>query len=82
MSNFVSAAIFEHSSVSDLHKQIHMHMHPTNSVMFPLNHSKDTHLARNREHFKVNKCHTEKYKKSTIPNLQVKLNSHMESIKK
>ena len=56
--------------------------HPTNSEMFPLNPSKDTHLVRNREHFKVNKCHTEKYKKSTIPNLQVKLNSHMESIKK
>ena len=55
--------------------------HPTNSELFPLNPSKDTHLVRNREHFKVTFCHTEKYKKSTIPTLQCKLNSHMESSK-
>ena len=57
-------------------------IHPTNNEIFPLNPSQDTHFVRNREYFKVNKCHTEKYKKSTIPTLQGKLNSHMESLKK
>ena len=69
----------EHRSIKFAIKCI---THPTNSEMFPLNPSKDRHLVRNREHFKINKCHTEKYKKSTIPNLQVELNSHMECMTK
>ena len=44
--------------------------------MFPLNPSEDTHEVRNREKYKVNKSHTEAYKKSTIPTLQRKLNEH------
>ena len=31
----------------------------TNKHMFPINPSIDTHIVRNREHFKVNKTHTE-----------------------
>ena len=54
--------------------------HPENSGMFPVNASQDTHLIRNREAFEVNKCYSDSYKKSAIPNLQRRLNSHMEKI--
>ena len=50
--------------------------HNFNQTMFPLNPSEDTHEVRNREKYKVNKSHTEAYKKSTIPTLQRKLNEH------
>lgn len=50
--------------------------HNINQTMFPLNPSEDTHEVRNREKYKVNKSHTEAYKKSTIPFLQRKLNEH------
>ena len=50
--------------------------HPTNSAMFPMNQSKDTHEVRHRETFKVNKAHTECYKKSSIPHMQRRLNDH------
>ena len=56
--------------------------HETNKNMFPLNPSTDTHLVRNREVFKVNKCLTESYRKSTIPNLQRRLNLHHEEKQK
>ena len=55
--------------------------HPTNSDLVLINPSKDTHLVRNQEHFKVTLCHAEKYKKSTIPTLQCKLNSQTKSSK-
>ena len=38
--------------------------------MFPLNPTKDFYFIRRREKFKVNKSHTESYKKSTISYLQ------------
>ena len=41
--------------------------HKTNMSMFPLNPSQDTHTVRHREKFLVNKSHTTKYMKSTIP---------------
>ena len=50
--------------------------------MFPINPSIDTHMVRNREHFKVNKTHTEIYKKSAIPYLQRKLNLHFNNLHK
>ena len=56
--------------------------HETNKNMFPLNPSTDTHPVRNREVFKVNKCLTESYRKSTIPNLQRRLNLHHEEKQK
>ena len=52
--------------------------HETNKNMFPLNPSTDTHPVRNRKVFKVNKCLTESYRKSTIPKLQRRLNLHHE----
>ena len=55
--------------------------HPTNKDMFPTNSSQDTHLVRNREHFQVNMCHSEKYKKSAVPVLQRRLNIHMNKLK-
>jgi hypothetical protein len=55
--------------------------HPTNRDMFPPNPSEDSHLVRNREHFKVNMCRTEKYKKSAVPVLQRRLNTHMDKLK-
>ena len=48
--------------------------HPTNSSMFPMNQTKDTHEVRHRETFKVNKAYTECYQKSTIPHMQRRLN--------
>ena len=54
----------------------------TNKHMFPINPSIDTHMVRYREHFKVNKTHTETYKKSAIPYLQRKLNSHFNNLHK
>ena len=54
--------------------------HPTNRDIFPPNPSEDTHSIRNREHFKVNKAHTELYNKSTIPYLQRRLNMHMQKL--
>ena len=54
----------------------------TNQHMFPLNPSIDTHMVRNREKFKVNKTHTETYKKSAIPYLQRKLNTHVTNLSK
>jgi hypothetical protein len=50
--------------------------HPTNSAMFPLNPSEDTHQLRDREKFLVNRAQTESYNKSTIPYLQRRLNTH------
>ena len=50
--------------------------HKINSDMFPTNPSTDPHNIRNREHFYVNKALTEGYRKSAIPYLQRKLNSH------
>ena len=44
--------------------------------IFPHNLSKDTHSLRHREKFKVNKCYTENYRKSTIPYIQGRLNNH------
>ena len=55
--------------------------HPTNRDKFPPNPSEDSHLVRNREHFKVNMCHKEKYKKSAVPVLQGRLNTHMDKLK-
>ena len=49
--------------------------------MFPLNPSQDTHTVRNREKFLVNKSHTTKYMKSTIPYLQRRLNSYTQKLK-
>ena len=54
--------------------------HDSNKTMFPLNPSTDTHEVRNREVFKVNKCHTESYRKSAIPTLQRRLNLHHDKI--
>ena len=50
--------------------------------MFPLNQPQDTHDVRNRENFKVNMARTEKYRKSTIPYLQRRLNTHYNNISK
>ena len=50
--------------------------HNMNQTMFPLNPSKDTQEVQNREKYKVNKSHTEAYKKSTIPTPQRKVNGH------
>ena len=50
--------------------------HATNQFMFPQNPSQDKHNVRNREKFKVNKVRSESYKKSTIPYLQMRLNSY------
>ena len=47
-----------------------------NSNMFPRNLSVDTHPIRNREKFIVNFARTEAYKKSAIPVLQRRLNTH------
>ena len=55
--------------------------HPTNKDMFPTNSSQDTHLVRNKEHFQVNMCHSEKYKKSVVQVLQRRLNIHMDKLK-
>jgi hypothetical protein len=48
--------------------------HPTNHTMFPPNPSTDTHEVRSREVYMVNKARTEAYRKSTIPDLQRRLN--------
>jgi hypothetical protein len=48
--------------------------HPTNHSLFPPNPSTDTHEVRSREAFLVNKANTEAYRKSTIPDLQRRLN--------
>jgi hypothetical protein len=48
--------------------------HPTNHLMFPPNPSTDTHDVRSREAYMVNKARTEAYRKSTIPDLQRRLN--------
>jgi hypothetical protein len=48
--------------------------HPTNHTMFPPNPSTDTHHVRSREVYQVNKARTEVYRKSTIPDLQRRLN--------
>ena len=55
--------------------------HETNKSMFPLNPSQDTHTVRHREKYLVNKSHTAKYMKSTIPYLQRRLNSYTEKLK-
>ena len=55
-------------------------MHPINKNMFPANPSTDTHFIRNREILKVNKTHLEYYKKSTIPYLQRRLNTHFQKL--
>jgi hypothetical protein len=55
--------------------------HTNNMSMFPLNPSQDTHTVRHREKFLVNKSHTTKYMKSTIPYLQRRLNSYTEKLK-
>ena len=52
----------------------------TTMPMFPPNPSTDTHNLRYREKFLVNKCHTECYRKSTIPYLQGKLNQHFQEL--
>ena len=51
--------------------------HPENQNIFPNNPTQDTHNIRHREYLKVNKAHTEAYKKSTIPYLQRRLNDHL-----
>ena len=48
--------------------------------MFPHNPSTDTHELRNREKFKVNRSYTKCYKKSTIPYLQGRLNTHFSKV--
>ena len=48
--------------------------HPTNHLMFQPNPSTDTHDVRSREAYMVNKARTEAYRKSTIPDLQRRLN--------
>ena len=55
--------------------------HPTYKDMFPTNSSQDTHLIRNRKHFQVKMCLSEKYKKSAVPVLQRRLNIHMNKLK-
>ena len=55
-------------------------LHPINKNMFPANPSTDTHFIRNREILKVNKTHSEYYKKSTIPYLQRRLNTHFQKL--
>ena len=55
--------------------------HNINQSMFPLNPTQDTHFIRRREKFKVNKHHTESYKKSTIPYLQRRLNDNFEKVR-
>ena len=54
--------------------------HESNKIMFLLNPSTDTHEVRNREVFKVKKCHTQSYRKFSIPTLQRKLNLHHDKI--
>ena len=44
--------------------------------IFPLNPSTDTQNMHNTEKFKANKCHTESYRKSTLPYIQCRLNNH------
>jgi hypothetical protein len=54
--------------------------HPTNKTMFPLNPTVDTHNIRNREKFLVNKSASETYRKSAIPDLQRRLNTHFQRL--
>ena len=53
-------------------------LHPVHCEMFPLN-PETGHNTRNREHFIVNKAHTESYRQSAIPYLQRKLNAYVNS---
>ena len=54
--------------------------HDINQAMFSLKKPDDTHDTRNRENFNVKKAWTKRYKKSTIPYLQRRLNTHFEHI--
>ena len=46
----------------------------------PFNRFTDTHDVRHRETFKVQRAHTETYKKSSVPFLQWKLNKQYKQI--
>ena len=56
--------------------------HPITSSLFPLNPTSDTHNVRRREKIKVNSARTEQYRRSAIPYIQRKLNTHFENLKK
>ena len=52
-------------------------LHPEHSSMFPVNPQLGQSVpTRHKEHFKVNKAHSESYRTSTIPYIQRKLNSY------
>ena len=74
-------SLFERRENRSLSFAIKCTKHKTNMSMFPLNPSQDTHTVRNREKFLVNKSHTTKYMKSTIPYLQRRLNSYTQKLK-
>ena len=48
--------------------------------MFPHNPSTDPNELRHRDKFKVNKSHTDYYRKTTIPHLQGRLNAHFSKL--
>ena len=48
--------------------------------MFPPNPTVDTHNIRDREKFLVNKSASETYRKSAIPDLQRRLNTHFQRL--
>ena len=54
--------------------------HKDMKTMFPSNLTTDTHDIRKREVFKINKTHTELYKKSAIPFLQRRLNNNFDKL--
>ena len=56
--------------------------HSITSSLFRPNPTSDTHNVRRREKFKVNSARTEQYRRSAIPYIQRKLNTHFENLKK
>ena len=49
-------------------------------LFFPLNPKTNNHEVRNKEVFKVNKCHTDSDRKYAIPTLEIKQNLHHDKI--